>query len=71
MVQVGIHNRKQTDGSRRNRVDKMSFEDWFNVLTLLANQYYGDADLVNGDWIDFYNDDYTPEEALEEDLSYV
>ncbi len=54
--------------NRRNRVDKISFEEWLKELTLLANQYYGDANLSSGDWIDFYNDDYTPEDALHEDL---
>ena len=55
---------------RRNRVDKISFEDWFSDLKRLSMELLGYEITENKDWIDFYNDDYTPKEALDEDSSY-
>ncbi len=51
-------------------MDKISFEDWFSDLKCLSMELLGYEIIESKDWIDFYNDDYTPEDALHEDLSY-
>ncbi len=51
-------------------MDKVSFEDWFLDLKRLSMELLGYEITEDKDWIDFYNDDYTPKEALDEDLSY-
>lgn len=48
----------------------MAFEVWFYIL-LLENAAHHDplGELMAGDWRNFYEDDYTPHEALEEDFN--
>ncbi len=49
-------------------MDKISFEDWCKEVKEIALPYYGEMDPES--WKDFYDNDYTPKEALDEDLSY-
>lgn len=48
----------------------ISFEVWFYIL-LLENVAHEDplGEMMAGDWREFYEDDYTPHDALEEDFA--
>jgi hypothetical protein len=53
-----------------NKHDKrdMSFDQWFRMLGRIAEEQYG-FDVSGGEssWKDFYDDGYSPREALDED----
>ena len=53
----------------------ISFDEWFEELQELSRKLYGMFrfyihDNNKEEWIDYYNDGYTPKDAYYEDISY-
>ena len=49
------------------------FEDWFAQLTTVAarREWYDLTEIDKPDWLGYYEDNYTPAEALDEDATHV
>ena len=47
----------------------MDKEEWFKKLCELAKKY-NYLDLNCSDWMDYYENNYSPKEALDDDLLY-
>ena len=49
-----------------------TFEEWLKRLAAYAEKHFPFYLPVDaGDWRDYYDDGYSPEEAVSEDLSYA
>jgi len=48
-----------------------SFASWWErLLDLADSRGYDVEDMTESDWISYYNDGYSPREALDEDETY-
>lgn len=71
-------NREGTDtmpAGRRGKVsDRMPIDDWFAELDRLGGDRYGPDGITANTgrecWMDYYNDGYSPADALSEDGTY-